>query len=602
MKKIKISIRMAVLTVLILSIFFVSACVFYAVSDRFNEKLLDFVINDIENVVENCNEEVAESLIGMQDDNARLASDKEFIKLLKYDGDDVITASAVLLQIRRQLSSVRIPIREDYISTGVFYVDSAHPASKFLEDGANKSMVAGNSALYNTNGLDKLTWYNELINSEKQICIFEEPTLPGYVCFAQLIKNYVNFNNEILGVNVVGIDFESILRNYGSIENKDFLNILIVNSKNNVICTNDETVSPQIIDFASEFRKSTNKKKLPMTSASIGNREYYVGMYDLGFDMSLVAVIPEDKVFITIEETMSDIYLIMLILLVVVLIITVLLSGVIVRPIKRLSNYMESSRTDGEEVPVFSDSKVIEIDTLYKSFTSMTQRIRKLISTAQVLGEQKKEAEFRMLQTQINPHYLYNALDSISWMALKKGEDEIADMTSALADSFRYSARTSEMIIDLKSEIEFIKNYIKLQEQFRKEIYNVSVEADEEVLKLKVPKFMLQPLVENSIIHGMRRKGEPLSIKISAHFKEDILQIKIEDNGAGFDAEKLNLYLNGEDGIFDTEKIGIVNIHKRLKNKYGKEAGLEYLATNGGGLTAVLTLPMKEGEKDSEIF
>jgi len=327
-----------------------------------------------------------------------------------------------------------------------------------------------------------------------------------------------------------------------------------------------------------------------------------VGMYDLGFDMSLVAVIPGDKVFITIEETMSDIYLIMLILLVVVLIITVLLSGVIVRPIKRLSNYMESSRTDGEEVPVFSDSKVIEIDTLYKSFTSMTQRIRKLISTAQVLGEQKKEAEFRMLQTQINPHYLYNALDSISWMALKKGEDEIADMTSALADSFRYSARTSEMIIDLKSEIEFIKNYIKLQEQFRKEIYNVSVEADEEVLKLKVPKFMLQPLVENSIIHGMRRKGEPLCIKISAHFKEDILQIKIEDNGAGFDAEKLNLYLNGEDGIFDTEKIGIVNIHKRLKNKYGKEAGLEYLATNGGGLTAVLTLPMKEGEKDSEIF
>jgi len=599
----KVSIRMAVLTVLIASILLVSMTVMYTVSNKFNDKLLTFVINDIESVVKNCQEEVTGAVINMQNENDLLSSNKEFVKLLHHHSTDVIENGLIISDIRNHISKLRTSITGDiYGSSALFFVDNSQPVSLYLESYSNKTVVPDATTVYNSKDIEKFLWYDEFKANESEITIFEDSEIPRYVFFAQYIKNYVDFNDEILGINVIGIDFENIIRDYGNIENKEFLEILIVNDEDRVVCTNDETISSEIIEFASDYKSHPELNSHSMTEVSVSGKEHYACMYDLGFDMTLVAVIPRDKVIINIQETMRDIYLFMIILLVAVLIITILLSGVIVSPIKKLSDFMETSDADKAPELKPEGSIVREIDSLYKSFNSMTRRIKRLVATAQTLGEQKKETEFRMLQAQINPHYLYNALDSISWMALKKGEDEIADMTSSLADTFRYNARTSEMIIDLGGEMEFIKNYIKLQENFRKIKIYTTITLDEATSRLKVPKFMIQPLVENSIIHGMRRDDETLTIRISAFSDDDVLEIRIEDDGNGADADKLNRYLDGDDKIFDTEKIGIINIHKRLRNKYGSNAGLRYSANQYGGLTAHIVLPKKEGEKESEIF
>lgn len=598
----KVSIRIAFLTVLILSNLFVSILIMFTINDKFNDKLMTFVINDIENVVENCTQEITNSVLRIQEANDILEVSEDFVKLLKFKGDDDIENASAVSEVRENISDIKTSLGGGlYGYSCSFFVDSSMPMAELLEGYGNKKFVSDSVNLYNTGGLEDALWYKELLAGGQDMCIFEDDDIPQYVFLAQTIKDKTGATGEILGISLVGIDFQNILRDYGNIENKEFLEIIIVNNAAEVICTNDESIKAEVMEFAAQYRNSNDLQSDSMTRVSIGGIEYYACMYELDFGMTLVAAIPHKEVFITINETTREVYGIVIIILLVVLMVTILLSGVIVRPIKRLSDFMEQT---GGESPADSmkDSRIREIDTLYKSFDSMTKRIRKLLITAQNLGEQKKETEFKMLQAQINPHYLYNALDSIAWTALRRGEEDIADLASALADSFRYNAKSSEMIIDFQREIEFITNYVKLQEKCRKGVFDLDIDVAEELMSRKIPKFMIQPLVENSIVHGLKRGSDRLRIKISAVLYDDLLEIHTEDDGVGFDTEALNRYLNGDYTVFDTEKIGIINIHKRLKNKYGERAGLRYAANEHGGLTAIIALPLNEGEKNSEIF
>ncbi len=602
MKKIKISIRMAVLTILMISILFVSAVVMYAATTRFNIKLLESSIDSIEAVVQNCRDELTHSVLRAEEANGLLSVDNTFIQALKYSGSDTEKVYEYLMKIRDDISAVRTFAGGDqYGYYSSFFVNSQMPISNHIEPYSNKKMISDTINLYSDRGLDNKKWYVDFMQSSNQICIFQDEEIPQCVFYAQKVKNLVDINDEVLGISVVGVDFQNILRNYGGADDKNTAQIMVIGSGGELICTNDENMPSEVIDFAIGYQKRNDVKTGDMTNAEIDGNQYYAGMYDMDFGLTLVAAVSRDDVFITIRQTTRDVYIVVLIVLFAALILTVWLSGIIVRPIKRLSDYMITSGQDESFKYKTSDSIVKEIDSLYKAYDSMTDRISRLLVTARNLGEQKKETEFRMLQTQINPHYLYNALDSISWMALRHGEEEISDMASALADSFRYNARTSEMIIELSGEIEFIRNYIKLQEKFRNTEFILSVDVDEETGKLQVPKFMLQPLVENAIIHGLKR-DETLSVYVNAKVHDNVLKIRIEDNGEGFSADSLNRYLNGDNTVFNTDKIGIINIHKRLKNKYGDKAGLSYFANAHGGLTAEIALPLKEGEKEIEIF
>lgn len=599
----KVSIRTVILCVLISVILFVSMGIVYTINDTFNAKLRTFVINDVETIVEKCKEDVSGSLFRIQETNDLLSVNERFIQILSTPSDDGIVNSSLTSELIEHINIRNNSIvGNSYGYSCYFFVNSSYPLSHALEEYNNKVLVPDSVHVYNDRGLEKEQWYLSLAESNRQMCIFEDDDIPKYVFLAQIIRNGMDLRAEPLGVSVVGIDFENILRKYGNIEDELSPNMMIVNAQNRVICTNDESVTSDIIRFSSEYVDVMEEPYDSMTSVTIGKEQYFACVYNLDFDMTLVAVIPREDIFITLQETTNEVYVLVVWFLIAALIIAALLAQNIAKPIVRLSGYIKNTDEDTNLEGKIKASRIREIDSLYDSFDSMTKRIRKLLVTARSLGEQKKETEFRMLQAQINPHYLYNALDSIAWMALRRGEEDIADLVSSLADSFRYNARTSEMIIDLKSEMEFINNYVELQKKFRKGSFSIEFDVDENLGKLRIPKFILQPLVENSIIHGLKRESISLDIKVSATVDNDMLKIKIKDNGMGFDSDMLNRYLEGKTDIFDTEKIGIINIHKRLKNKYGKESGLHYESNEFGGITAIVSLPINEGEKNSEIY
>ncbi len=591
----KVSIRLSVLTVLVLFVLIISLLLMYGVSNKFNDRLLSLIIDDIESVVENCEREVSDSVLRIQKANDLLSVNRGFVETLKKKSDNVLERIGSVNNIIEHIESFKNDIGgELYGYSCYFFVNSSLPVASEFENYTNKLILTDSVRVYSDSGLEKEEWYQELKSSEQQMCIFEHSEIPQYVFLAQVIENSIDYNDEILGVSLVGIDFENILRSYGNIENKEFLEIMIVNENSRVIGTNNEGISDEVVKFASAYKTVPEVDSGSMTSVNIGGEEYFACMYELDFGMTLVAAVPREEGLITMEEISHEIFWIVVLILLVALIIAVILSGIIVMPIKRLANFMEDADETAGSGNTVKESPIREIDSLYKSYNGMMLRIKKLIVMAENLGEQKKETEFKMLQAQINPHYLYNALDSIAWTALRKGDEDIADMASALADSFRYNAKSSDMMIDVGSEIRFIENYVALQEKCHKCEFTFEVDIAEEIKKLKIQKFMLQPLVENSIVHGLGRGNDKLRINLTAVITDDLLEISVEDDGIGFDAEKLNNYLGGDDTVFDTEKIGIINVHKRLKNKYGEKAGLRYVSNEHGGLTAIISLPAAE--------
>ncbi len=223
-----------------------------------------------------------------------------------------------------------------------------------------------------------------------------------------------------------------------------------------------------------------------------------------------------------------------------------------------------------------------ETGLLVKRFNNMIKEINRLIEAdykKQILIQQ---TEFKALKAQINPHFLYNALNSISWMARLGLNNEVEDMTNALSKFFRYSISNTGEIVEVKQEIEQINNYLKIQKNRYRDKLSISIEVSEEILNLKILKLILQPLVENAIIHGLEPKIDSGKLIIKGFIKDNLLIFKIIDDGIGFGQSKHN-----------GEGIGISNVNKRIKIYYGKDYGVTY--SNINGLTEALIRIPKDG-------
>ena len=253
-----------------------------------------------------------------------------------------------------------------------------------------------------------------------------------------------------------------------------------------------------------------------------------------------------------------------------------------------------------------------EVGSLARSFNCMLDEIERLVKkqdeTIQELKrerdfvaevqKQKRKAELKALQAQINPHFLYNTLNAITWQAADKGEEEISILSSSLGRFFRISLSKGEEVISLREEIEHVTSYLEIQSIRYGEKLNYDVEVDSSLMEYKVLKLILQPLAENSIYHGIKEKAQAGWIHIRAqliHIDEgnDRLQISVWDNGLGIACDmlkKINYSLaNGETNSADG--YGIFNVNERIRLYYGEQYGLLYESEEGEWTKAILTLP-----------
>lgn len=235
-----------------------------------------------------------------------------------------------------------------------------------------------------------------------------------------------------------------------------------------------------------------------------------------------------------------------------------------------------------------------EIGDLYKSFNTMTSTIDNLIQDINTLYERQKNADLKVLQAQINPHFLYNTLNSISCMAQKHGTEDIRKVVSALSDFFKHSLNKGEEFTTIEGELKQVQSYIDIQKIRFKDRFCYHAEADNNLLSFRVIKLLIQPLVENCIVHAFEGIDYIGEISVRVFREAEYLYITVSDNGLGANVNDLNRYTAKTHFENDPiEKYGIHNVNERLRLYFGTNSGLSYDENEWGGLTATIKIEVK---------
>jgi two-component system, sensor histidine kinase YesM len=264
-------------------------------------------------------------------------------------------------------------------------------------------------------------------------------------------------------------------------------------------------------------------------------------------------------------------------------------------PIKRLHDVTTTITKNDLQALVTRDN-VDEITELGMSFNIMIGKIRELLDAKMKEQENLKKAELRALQAQINPHFLYNTLDTIIWMAEAQKTDQVIEIVSALSSFFRISLSKGRDWITIGEEVERTRSYLTIQKMRYRDIMDFKIETDEQVLNNTVLKLILQPLVENALYHGIKNKRQGGTITVRAKPKnENEVLLEVEDDGIGFTPEKLaqlQAELDDDSGEIKLESgFGIGNVNKRIRLYYGRQYGLSIKSEYYTGTCATLVIP-----------
>ncbi|MGO4274086.1 sensor histidine kinase, partial [Paenibacillus sp. TAF58] len=279
--------------------------------------------------------------------------------------------------------------------------------------------------------------------------------------------------------------------------------------------------------------------------------------------------------------------------LIIVVLLSIILSLRISGPIKHLESSMKEVEKGNFDIQVNIQSSN-EIGHLSNRFNRMTTEIKELMLQNVKEQELKRKSELQVLQAQINPHFLYNTLDSIIWMAETGKSKEVILMTASLAKLFRLSISKGQEFISIFNEIEHIKNYLTIQKMRYKSKLDFEINVDKSILSYKVIKIVLQPLVENAIYHGVRNNAGIGNIQITGMRKGDRILLQVIDNGIGMSPEEIhNMYQKDRTSVRGSG-IGVQNVDQRIKLHFGDQYGLHFESELGRGTTVNVWLPIIE--------
>lgn len=270
----------------------------------------------------------------------------------------------------------------------------------------------------------------------------------------------------------------------------------------------------------------------------------------------------------------------------------------ITHPIRKLSEVTDQVAKGN--LTVRSDVRSgVEVSMLSDSLNTMIDKINELLE--QVTKEQVRlrKAEFQVLQSQINPHFLYNTLDAIVWLAEAGEQKKVVSMVGSLSEFFRTSLNQGKDIISIREELQHVRSYLEIQQVRYQDILKYEINVPKELYKYLIPKITIQPLVENALYHGIKNKRGPGNIVINGKKEEDYFLIQIEDNGIGINKERL---LQVRDGIrhkVPTEKdiYGLYNVNERIRLNFGEKYGIFIESIYGEGTVVSIILPYVEEDK-----
>ena len=554
----------------------------------------------------------------------------------KYEEENLVNMEAYLNSYLEEVDSIAKNVNynyylQDYLETVIKeeddYVDSGigknmrsyEMSSQAFSDtllsradissimifGKKKMLLNRSMYTYQKVALDysKLDWYAKAV-AKPQDAIITGPNRHSFfdtddevISLSREVQSYEN--GTFRGVILINLNMNKITEICNSFQEKQENFICIINDKGELVYEQQngrERFAFDEKENRQELNTALGKTKESCFRLNYRGEKYLITRTDMKTTgWTLVSMVPYKSVM---AETMA-ISGVMILAVAITLIVTLLLlnrilTGV-VKPLKKLEKYMVQVNPDNmdQRMEILTDD---EIGHLSMKFNQMMDRIRNL--KEQVIEEQedKRKYELQALQAQINPHFLYNTLDSIIWMA-ETNDSNIVAMTEALAKLFRISLNKGNEEISLERELEHVKNYLIIQSMRYADKFTYEISAEPGVERCRTIKLILQPIVGNCIYHGIKKKRGTGKITIRAYRREQNLIIEVSDDGCGMPEEICRKILSDE---IESENIsgsgiGVKNVNERIQLRFGKKYGLSYSSEEGVGTTVTYVLPYNEG-------
>lgn len=449
---------------------------------------------------------------------------------------------------------------------------------------------------------------NNVLNKKVLLKLKSSPNIGRWEMIEPLIKTSSNEKSKIVYLNPVmenvtgkAIGVIAVEVNTSSFTNlllnnqSDFKNhyTVIVNKEGNVITSNKNIQHGWLSSALKSFNEGTRNFETEWR----GDTYYIYGQYNGITGWRTFSSILLSELFPNATILRNNIVLIVFIAIAIACIIVYYLSLTYTRPIEQLSVAMKRVQ-DGEYSISLPVKRNDEIGKMLKTFNYMTDTINHLISEVYEVKIAQKNAELGALQAQINPHFLYNSLDSLNWMLIDRGDYDISDLVISLSEILKYSVHGGKAFVTLEEELKYIESYLQIQKNRFEERLTYEIKREKETDRVYIPRMILQPIVENAILHGLDYAPKGGDIKIYSEIVDNRLLIVIQDNGAGMDEEQLGKLKNKiKEGAFDSDSIGIQNVERRIRLYYGAGYGLSIESVKDQGTKVMITLRARNNEE-----
>lgn len=451
------------------------------------------------------------------------------------------------------------------------------------------------SVLSNEEGLDmslssdmmKETWYVNAINSEMPVLTSARQqsfTMDKESWVISISQEIRDANNENIGVLLIDIRYQVI---------EDYLVNMNLGSKGYAFIVNDEmnvVYHPDTSYFQDAQKRDMLEEiyeKMPGYDAEMGMLTHQYPIKESNW--SLIGLSSLDELAVVRRQLVEILVLAGLLIGLIVIGAGWFMAERISKPIKKLEEAMGNVEEAMEPI-IIDDKACNEVVGLSDQYNKMLETIKELMASIKENEEYLRNYEINALHSQINPHFLYNTLDTIVWMAEFNDSEKVIAVTKSLAQFFRLSLSKGQEMIALSDELEHVRQYLFIQKQRYDDQLHYEINELSEVSHVDVPKIILQPIVENALYHGIREKDGPGNIRVDVRIDRDnsMLELIVEDDGVGFDQnqpKKDKVKLGG---------VGIENVDQRIKLYYGKTYGLKISSQLNVGTKVVLQLPLKE--------
>jgi len=503
--------------------------------------------------------------------NENVISTSRYITLYADKLKNIINLLSVDADVRNFLISGNEDSKKSIEKMIYSILDSNKGIKNITVIGKNGNIVSSdkNNDMKISENMMKEKWYVDAINNS-DMPVFNPSrknstsSMNSALWFLSISRDIKNSKGENLGVIVFDIKYEILERYLNSISFGKQIDNIIVDKNNNII-------------YYKDVKCFADKKCLAKFSEKNKNKDTYLYETQIENTNWNLRSLANTNDLVTLKKNFSHIVIIIfLVSLAFSSIITFIVITKILRPLIKLENHMQNFKNNLWEFHL-SEKTGYEVQNLVEHFNVMVEKIKYL-----------REYEIKALHSQINPHFLYNTLDTIIWMAEFEDNEKVISITKSLANYFRLSLSNGHEKIPLKDEIMHTKEYLFIQKQRYEDklSYFFNIE-DESLLSIEVPKIIIQPIVENSIYHGIKNLSGNGIITIDVYRQNSTVNISVKDNGIGF--EKAKQFKKSKTG-----GVGFQNVDKRIKFYYGKNYGV-FINKNSKteGAEVVIKIPFK---------